>query len=144
MKATLSFITAFVMGIIVLNNIQDRENGLTYTAHALAMTHVPDGPLHHRAITDRRYVIGCYSIVVVWEVLIALLSGLGALLLLLNKPFGLTLARWGHLAGCGLFMGAFRGVSGQWFKMWQAGEVNGLPDAHRMLAWFVGVLLFLK
>lgn len=144
MKPTLSLITAFVMGIIVLNNLQDKRNGLTYTAHALAMTHVPEGPLHYRAITDRRYVIGAYSLVVVWEALTAFLCGLGALLLLLKKPLGVKVAMMGHLLGVVLFMGAFRGVSGQWFKMWQSGAFNGLPDAHRMLQWFLGVLLFLK
>lgn len=141
MKAVLSLTTAMVMSIIVLNNVQDRKNGLTYTAHALNMTYVPDGPLHYRSISDRRYVIGMYTIVVVWEALIAVLCALGAALM--HKRIGLMLSKLGHVLGALLFFGAFRGIAGQWFLMWQSGSFNGLPDAHRMLQWMLAMLVLL-
>lgn len=143
-KSTLSFISAFVMAIIVLNNTQDWDNGLNYTSKAMSMAHVPENPLKRRAVTKPAMHRIAYAGIVVWEVLTALLCGLGAVLMLLRQPTaGLRLAIWGHVAGLALFMAAFRGVSGQWFLLWRAGQFNGLPDVHRMIGWFLGVLAIL-
>lgn len=144
MKIVLSLTTAVVMSIVVLNNLQDKHNGLTYTAHTLNMTYVPDGPLKYRSINDRRYVIGAYTIVVIWEALIALMAAVGALLMCMKRSAGLSLAKLAHMLGALLFFGAFRGIAGQWFMMWQSGSFNGLPDAHRMLQWMLAVLVLLK
>lgn len=140
MKAVLSLVTAIVMAIIVANNLRDYTNGLAYTAAAMSMTYVPDNPLKSRAITDPRYHRLFYHSVIAWEALTAVLCGLGALLLWRRHPAGLRMAQWGHVTGAALFMGAFRGVAGQCWLMWRAGVMNGLPDAHRFIGWFIGVL----
>ena len=46
------------------------------------------------------------------------------------------------LAALLLWFGAFRGIVGQWFAMWQSKNWNGLPEAARLTQFASTLLIF--
>jgi predicted small integral membrane protein len=48
----------------------------------------------------------------------------------------------GLLAALLLWFGAFRGIAGQWFAMWQSKKWNGLPDAAPLTQFSSTLLIF--
>ena len=138
-QAILVLSYGLVMAVIVLNNIT--ENDVTQTAHVMSMDDIPSTPLQGRAITKEWVHWLGYYLITATEAATSILCILGAGFLFFQGTNDVAIA--GLTLAVLLFFLVFRGVAGQYFKMWASKNWNGLPDAFQMGAMAAIFLMYL-
>lgn len=142
---------AFLLFLIVLNNITDYGSNYLFVENVLGMTTVFDGnQLMWRSIESPLIHTLFYISIILWEAAAMALCGYGGykLLRLLKAPrsefeAGKSIAIAGLALSMLQWFVAFITVGGEWFTMWQSEVWNGQDAAFRMFACLGIILLFL-
>ena len=136
-KIILVGMLAIYFTIVVLGNITDYGTNYQFVEHVLAMDTTFNSPnLMYRAINSEPFYHVFYWIIILTEILIAALLGLGTIMLF-NKnkkkaERGKNIAIKGLILSMILWLGCFITIGGEWFAMWQSSTWNGLDPAFRM------------
>lgn len=133
--AAVTVITAVQMLLIVVGNITDYQTNAQFVAHVLAMDTTFRSPaLMWRAITSPGLDTAVYIGIIVWEALSALILIAAVVQWLKPSPDGdreraRQLCTVGWVMWLLLFGGAFIGIGGEYFAMWESDKWNGLKPA---------------
>lgn len=141
---------AFFYTLVVFNNLTDYNSNYLFVRHVLLMdTTLPGNQGMWRAIHSTFLYKVFYNSIIAWELLTALLSWAGCVLLArkFRAPVAdFNLAKRAGIAALtsGLLMWfiAFLTVGAEWFLMWQSKIWNGQEAAFRMFAVIGIILLF--
>ncbi len=150
-KTALLGAVAFLLLLVVFNNLTDYNSNYNFVFHVLSMdTTFPGNQGMWRSIHTPWVYHAFYASIILWEATACILIGTGAIRLYKAKDgsavafnqakglaaFGLTLSliQW--------FV-AFIAVGGEWFLMWQSRIWNGQDAAFRMFTCLGIVLLVL-
>jgi predicted small integral membrane protein len=148
-KTALLGSVAFLLLLVVFNNLTDYNSNYDFVFHVLAMdTTFPGNHGMWRSIHTGWVYHAFYATIILWEATTCALIGAGALRLW--KFRGASAAGFNHakgLAVLGLTLSliqwfvAFIGVGGEWFLMWQSRTWNGQEAAFRMFTCLGLILL---
>src|SRR4051794_12319064 len=130
------------MALVTADNLLYYQGNFQFVRHVLLMDTVfPDNPLRARALKAPAWHHAFYAVLIAWEALAGLLTGLGALRLArARRADGPVWERAKRPAEAGLGVAlllwyfAFLVVGGEWFQMWQSPTWNGQGAAFRMFA----------
>jgi len=150
-KIALVLSIAFILFLIVLNNLTDYNSNYMFVENVLGMTTVFEGnQLMWRAIESPVIHTIFYISIILWEAVAMALCGYGAYKLFKAlKGSAREFAAAKDIAILGLVVSmlqwfvAFITVGGEWFTMWQSDIWNGQTAAFRMFACIGIVLIFL-
>lgn len=142
---------AFLLFLIVLNNITDYGSNYLFVENVLGMTTVFEGnQLMWRSIESPLVHTLFYISIILWEAAAMALCGYGGykLLRLLKAPrsefeAGKSIAIAGLALSMLQWFVAFITVGGEWFTMWQSEIWNGQDAAFRMFACLGIIMVFL-
>jgi predicted small integral membrane protein len=149
-KIVLVAAAALHASLVAFGNITDYGTNLLFVQHVLSMdTIFPNSKISYRAITSPALHHLAYGLIIAGEALTAVLCWIGAWRLFghLRSDAG-AFNRAKAFAGAGLLMGllvwqvGFMTIAGEWFGMWMSQTWNGIPSAFRLVAIFLGILIF--
>lgn len=149
-KTALVAAVAFLLTIVVYNNLFDYHSNEQFVRHVLAMDTTFEGNRGMgRAITTPWIQTAVYWTIIAWEAASAALCWLGAVKLAGaagSSAAAFRAAKPTAIAGLTLsllqWLVAFLAVGGEWFLMWQSPRWNGQDAALRMFA-VIGIVLVL-
>lgn len=139
--------------LLALNNVIDYTANFKFVSVIMSMTDIFDPARNNwRGSGDERLHHLFLASIIGWEVLIALLCGMGGVQLLrhLRHPGHLrfqqakTLSFYGLMLGLGLWLFAFLTVGGEWFLMWQSTHYNAQPTAFHLSTIYLLALILLS
>lgn len=150
-KIALVLSVAFILFLIVLNNLTDYNSNYMFVENVLGMTTVFEGnQLMWRAIESPAIHTIFYISIILWEAAAMALCAFGGYKLLkVLKGSAREFVAAKDIAILGLVLSmlqwfvAFITVGGEWFTMWQSDIWNGQTAAFRMFACIGIVLIFL-
>lgn len=149
--ACIGAVTLF-MGLVAFGNVTDYWTNFAYVARVLDMDEVPGAAsIHWRAFTSPSLHHAAYVAIIVTEIAITTLMGLGMLAMIRARKAGARAFRrakssaiLGLALGFLLFEGGFIGVGGEWFGMWLSPGADALPSAFRIAITMLGMLIFVS
>jgi predicted small integral membrane protein len=138
-KAVLILSTALFFTLVVFGNLTDYNSNYQFVQHVLSMDTTFEGNnLMWRAIDNPIIHHIFYSIIIIWEALIAIFLWIAGIKCLSKKKKtfekGITKAIIGLTLALLLWFLAFITIGGEWFAMWQSQIWNGQGAAFRMFA----------
>ena len=141
---------ALYMALVVFNNVTDYWTNFAFVVDVLDIEQIsPRSTIRWRAITSPALHHAAYSLIILTEFFIAMLTAAGALamtraLRLSAEEFQRAKAKAvsGLALGFLLYEGGFVAVAGEWFGMWQSASYDAVPSAFRILVTMLGVLIF--
>lgn len=153
LKALMVAGVSLYFAVIALGNVTDYDVNYQFVKHVFSMdTTSSDSAVSWRAIhSPLLWQIG-YLGIIAWEILTALLTGLGAwrLAACAGSADGAAVTASRRFAsnaivlGLLLWMVAFGTIGAEWFQMWRSKEWNGLEGSFRNLMTQGLVLLYLN
>lgn len=149
-KVVLVWSIALFASLVAFNNLTDYDSNFAIVKHVLIMdTTFPDNKGLWRAIESPVIHHIVYGIIILTELVIASLCGLGGLRLYQNikQPAAFNQAKGlsilGLILGFVLWFTGFMTVGGEWFLMWQSEVANGQQAAFRLVVIMGIVLIYL-
>ena len=150
LKTALVGSIAFLLTLVVFNNLTDYEANFAFVSHVLSMDTTFKNPsVMWRAITNPALHHAAYASIIAWEALCAVLCIIGTVKLA-RAVRADAAAFSGAVAGANLGLTAslllwlvgFIAVGGEWFLMWQSSTWNGQQAAFRFYMSILAVLIF--
>src|SRR5450432_3976219 len=150
-KIALSGAVAFLLLLVVFNNLTDYSSNYNFVFHVLSMdTTFPGNQGMWRSIHTTWIYHAFYATIIFWEATSGALIATGTLRLYKARTISAAaFNRAKGLAAAGLTLSliqwffAFISVGGEWFLMWQSKIWNGQDAAFRMFACLGLILIFL-
>jgi len=149
-KIAMTAAIALLMSLVAFGNVTDYGTNFAFVQHVMSMDSLfPDTTITYRAITSPQLHHAAYALIIATEIIVAVLSWLGALALFrairaparsFNRAKGLAIA--GLALGFLLYQVGFVTIGGEWFGMWMSEHWNGVASAFRFLMIIVAVLIF--
>ncbi|SFD85494.1 DUF2165 family protein [Nitrosomonas sp. Nm166] len=146
-KVVLVWSIALFAALVAFNNLTDYDSNFAIVKHVLTMdTTFPDNKGLWRAIEPPVIHHIVYGVIILTELVIAGLCGLGGLRLYQNitQPTAFNqakgLAILGLILGFILWFTGFMTIGGEWFLMWQSEVANGQQAAFRLIV-IIGIVL---
>lgn len=146
-KVVLVWSIALFASLVVFNNLTDYDSNFAIISHVLKMdTTFPDNKGLWRAIESPIVHHMIYGVIILTEIVIAGLCGLGGLRLYQNIKHPAAFNQAKNLAILGLTLGfllwftGFMAIGGEWFLMWQSEVANGQQAAFRLIT-IIGITL---
>ena len=141
---------AFLISLVVLNNLTDFGTNYEFVRHVLRMdTFAPGGHALGRAITSSWIHLVFYVCIIAWEAVTAILLWWGAARMLRAWRLSATdfnAAKNVSVLGLSLsllmWLVAFLAIGGEWFLMWESPAWNGQQAASRNFT-VVGIVLLI-
>lgn len=142
---------ALEIALVAFNNLTDYWTNFAFVTKVLSMEEVPPAShIHWRAITSPFVHHASYIAIIIAEIIVAGLTGLGAFsmgraLRAEGEDFhrAKKTAVVGLALGFLLYEGGFIAVGGEWFGMWQLKAVDPVQSAFRVAIAMLGTLIFL-
>lgn len=150
--ATVWFLAAHA-ALVALNNLIDYEANFTFVRTIMSMTDIFDPVRNNwRGSTNPTLHHVFLTTIIIWEISIALLCGIGGFRQLRhlrvpdNQQFrqAKTLSFYGLILGLGLWLFAFLIVGGEWFLMWQSAHYNAQPTAFHLTTIYLLAMVLLS
>ncbi|MEJ0095482.1 MAG: DUF2165 domain-containing protein [Methylocella sp.] len=143
---------ALYAALVAFGNLTDYSTNFAFVTHVFDMDAIPAGSaIQWRAVTSPALHHAGYILIIAVEILVAAMTGLGALALLrrlkatsrmFQEAKGMAIA--GLTLAFLLFEGGFVAIGGEWFGMWRSPAWDGVPSAFRIAVTMLGALIFIS
>ena len=149
---TVVFLTLHA-ALLAFNNLIDYTANFTFVREIMSMSDIFDPARNNwRGSTNPTFHHIFLATIIIWEIVIAFLCGLGCIQQLrhLQAPDSQrfqqakTLSFYGLILGLGLWLFAFLTVGGEWFLMWQSAHYNAQPTAFHLTTIYLLALVLLS
>lgn len=146
-KVVLVWSIALFASLVAFNNLTDYDSNFAIIGHVLKMdTTFPGNKGLWRAVEAPAVHHMVYGVIILIEIIIAALCGLGGFRLYQNIKHPAAFNQAKNLAILGLTLGfvlwftGFMTIGGEWFLMWQSEIANGQQAAFRLVT-IIGITL---
>ncbi len=150
-KIVLVATVSFFFFLLVFNNLTDYNSNYQFVKHVLSMdTTFENNAGMWRALDSTVIHHVFYWLIIVWQLVVMVLCGWGALILFQARHQSAALfQRAKSIAVTGITLNlllwfiAFIAIGGEWFLMWQSKTWNGHGSAFRLFGITGIIMLFL-